>query len=144
MANTNVAMYPAALQNGKVQILPADTTTNKTVVTAGAQGTKVSSLIITSTDTSARDVLIGIANGGTTFPLGMISIPITAGNTNAIPAVNGFAVQSGGGGIQGLAVDSNGNPYLDLVSGDTLIVAAQSTVTTAKAISVIANSGGVF
>jgi hypothetical protein len=127
-------------QNGKVQILPADTTSQKTVYTAGASGSKVSSLLATSTDTVARDVQVSITNGGTSFPLGTVSVVIGAGSTSGVPAVNLLDPTK----LVGLALDSDGNPFIHLISGDTLTVAAQTTVTTAKAISVTAPTVGDF
>ena len=59
----NLATLARQPQNGKVQILPADAQAQKTVYTAGASGSKVSSLIGTSTDTAAHDVQISITNG---------------------------------------------------------------------------------
>lgn len=138
MANSNVAMYIQTIQNWSVQILPADTTSNKTIITAGAQGSRVESLIVSSTDTAGRDVQIGVTRSATNYIIGTVAIPINAGNTNAVPNVNLFANT---GQIIGLALDSNGNPYLDLKASDVLYIAALTTVTTAKVISAIAYGG---
>jgi hypothetical protein len=124
----NLATLARQPQNGKVQILPADAQAQKTVYTAGASGSKVSSLIGTSTDTAAHDVQISISNGGTSFLLGTIQLPIGAGNTSGVPSVNMLDPTK----LVGLAYDSDGNPFLHLISGDTLTLSSVVTVTAAK------------
>ena len=127
-------------QNGKVQIANADAQNQKTVYTAGANGSKVVALMAVSSDTSARDVQISITNGGTSFPIGTVSVPIGAGNTSAAVSVNLLNNAT----LLGLPVDSDGNPYINLISGDTLTVSALTTVTTAKLITVTAVGVGDF
>ena len=127
-------------QNGKVQIANADGQNQKTVYAAGANGSKVTALIATSSDTSARDVQISITNGGTSYPLGTISVPIGAGNSSAAVSVNLLNSTA----LPGIAIDSDGNPYIHLVSGDTLTVSALSTVTSGKLITVTAATVGDF
>src|SRR5882724_7476117 len=127
-------------QNGKVQIANADAQAQKTVYTAGASGSKVSSLVAVSSDTAARDVQLSITNGGTSFPLGTISVPIGAGNSSGVNSVNLLDPSK----LVGLAYDSDGNPFIHLISGDTLTVSALTTVTAAKLITVIAATVGDF
>ena len=127
-------------QNGKVQIANADAQAQKVVYTAGASGSKVTSLIAVSTDTTARDVQVSITNGGVSYPLGTVSVPIGAGNSSSVPSVNLLDP----GLLVGLAFDSDGNPEILLISGDTLTVSALSTVTTAKTITVTAPAVGDF
>jgi hypothetical protein len=134
------ATFAKQPQNGKVQIANADAQNQKTVYTAGASGSKVTALIAQSTDTSARDVQVSITNGGTSYPLGTISVPIGAGNSGTVPSVNPLNSSQ----LPGIAVDSDGNPYLHLISGDTLTVSALSTVTAAKLITVTAATVGDF
>lgn len=121
-------------QNGKMQIANADAQTQKTVYTAGGNGSKVSSLLAVSTDTSARDVQISITNAGTSFPLGTVSVVAGAGNSSGTNSVNLLDPSK----LVGLAYDPDGNPFIHLVSGDTLTVSALSTVTSGKLITVTA------
>lgn len=118
-------------QASRVQILPADTTTAKTAMTAGPNGSKVLGVIVTSSDTSTRDVLLSITNS-TLFPLGTKTIAITAGEVAGTPAVNLLDPAV----IVGMPKDNDGNPFLFLVSGDTLTVNCLTTVTTAKALTI--------
>lgn len=128
-------------QNGKVQILPADTTALKTVLTAGASGSKVTSLIATNTDSAnARVIQIFIVNGGTNYCLGTINVPLNAGFASGVNAVNLLDPTI----ILGLPLDSDGNPYINLISGDTLQAASLTTVAAGKAINVIAATAGDF
>lgn len=124
--------FPKQPQTNRVQIAPADTTTQKTVYTAGSNGSKIVSIIATSTDTSARNITVSITNGGTSYPLGTIAVAITAGTVAGTPAVNLLDSTV----IVGIPFDSDGNPFLYLISGDTLTVNSGTTVTTAKAITV--------
>lgn len=138
MATTpNSIVTPQTPKNGVVQILPADTTTQKTVFTAGSNGSKVTGLVLSSTDTSARDVAVSVTRSGTSYLLGTVTLPIGAGFSGAVPAVNGLT-------FPGLPADSDGNPYLLLLSGDTLTVAALTTVTAAKVISAVVCAAGDF
>jgi hypothetical protein len=127
-------------QNGKVQINNAAGQAQQTVYTAGANGSKVSSLLATSSDTSSRDVQISLTNGGTSYPLGTVAVPAGAGNSSSVTSANLLDPTR----LLGLACDSDGNPFLHLVSGDTLTVAALSTVTSGKLITVTAPTVGDF
>lgn len=124
-------------KNGKVQIANADASAQKTVYTAGASGSKVVSLNLQSTDTSSRDVQVSITNGGTSYPLGTLTVPANSGNTGSVVSINALTP----GFLAGLPVDADGNPYLLLVSGDTLTVSALTTVTAAKLITAVAMAG---
>ncbi len=126
-------------QNGKVQIANADAQNQKTVYTAGASGSKVAALIAVSTDTSARDVQVSITNGSS-FPLGTVSVPAGAGNSSSVTSVNLLDPTR----LVGLSYDSDGNPFIFLISGDTLTVSALSTVTSGKTITVTAPAVGDF
>lgn len=126
-------------QNGKVQIANADAQTQKTVYTAGASGSKIVGLGFVSTDTSARDVQVSITNGGTSYPIGTITVPIGAGNSGTVPSVTWNLQQ-----FPNLPIDSDGNLFVILISGDTLTVSALTTVTTAKLITVTAVAVGDF
>lgn len=139
MAVTNTPIYPQAINVGVGTILPADAQGYKTVFTAGANGSKIESLIISSNDTAAHDVTINITRSAVNYQLGQISIPITAGYLNTAGSIDVLRSSI----IPGLAYDSNGNKYLYLKSGDTLTINAPVTVTTAKQITAVA-SGGDF
>lgn len=125
-------------KSGKVQIANADASNQKTVYTGGANGSKISGMILQSTDTSARDVQISITNGGTSYILGTVTVPIGAGNSGSVPSVNAFNNAQ----LPGLPVDSDGNPYIFLASAsDALTISSLTTVTSGKLISANAVCG---
>lgn len=134
MPVTSTPVFPQTPKRESVQFANADGQTLKTIYTAGANGSKVHGLIATSTDTSARDMQLSITNGGTTYILGTVTVPIGAGNSGSVPSVNMLNSAQ----LPGLPLDSDGNPEILLVSGDTLQAEALSTVTAAKVISLTA------
>lgn len=147
MAVTATPIFPQTIKSYGVQILPADTTTVKTLATAGANGSKIDAIIIQSTDTAAQYVTLTVQVGGagTAFPLGNIIVPITAGSqaTGTAPSVD--ALRAGGtsnvANIPGFSYDSLGNKCLYLSAGSVLGVNTGTTVTTAKAVTVFAQGG---
>ena len=133
MAVTASGSFPQNPKNGNVQILPADASALKTIYTGGANGSKIVSLIVTSSDTSARDVTWGITTAAIFYPLGTVTIPITAGQINSAPAVTLLDLSK----TPGLPIDSDGNPYIFLTSASyTLQIKALTTVTAAKEIDI--------
>lgn len=135
MAVTATGSFPQTPKNGNVQILPADTTTLKTIYTGGANGSKIVALMASSSDTAARDVTWGITVGAVFYPLGTVTIPITAGQIAATPAVNLLDVAKS----PGLPIDSDGNPFVFLASASyTLQAKSLVTVTAAKEIDIAA------
>jgi hypothetical protein len=134
----NSIITAQAANRGHVQIANADAQAQKTVYTAGANGSLLRGLLLQSTDTSGRDVQISITNSGTSYPLGTVTVPAGAGNSGSVPSVNALNSAQ----LPGLPLDTNGNPTLFLVSGDTLTVSALSTVTAAKLITASAIEAG--
>ena len=137
MAVTATPVFVQTPKLGVIQIANADASANKTVATGGTNGSKVTSLTLASTDTSARIVLVGVARSGTTYNLGAVTVPITAGTDGVTLTINAFSPLV----IPGLPVDNDGQPYLFLSASDTLVVNASTTVTSGKVISAIANIG---
>lgn len=136
MAVTSTPIFSQTIKNGVVQILPADTTTLKTIFTAGSDGAALNNLMIHSTDTSAKDVILYVTFGGIDIPIGTISIPANSGNTNSLPMVSALSHAN-----LVLNTDVNGNKILWLEAGAILKAKAASTVTTAKAITFFAQAG---
>jgi hypothetical protein len=69
-------------------IAAADTTTQKTLVTAGLEGALVDNISVTSDDTAAAIVVVTINDGSTDCQIGEVTIPIGAGTDGSTPAVN--------------------------------------------------------
>jgi hypothetical protein len=126
MAITPTPVYPQTPKNGHVQILPADASGLKTLYTAGSNGSKITAVICSSTDTSARDVSVGVTRSAVFYALGTTTVAITAGTIAATAAQDMFT------GIPGLPIDNDGQVYIFIESGDTFQVKSLTTVTAAK------------
>lgn len=137
MAVTATPIFPQTIGNPSVQILPADTTTLKTVVTPGSQGTIVNRIFVTSTDTSAKDLAFYVTISAVDYLIGTLSIPANSGFTNAVPMVSVFNSSQ----FPGMLLDNNGNKVLFLGSGSVLKAKVLTTVTAAKAINIFAQTG---
>jgi hypothetical protein len=135
-----MASTPAFVATPKItpiSILPADTTTKKTVCTAGSSGAKVVALLVTSTDSSNRVVQLYLTRSATDYLLGAYNIIALAGSDGATGTQNLLTI------VAGLPRDNDGQRYLFLESGDTLTVATTTTVTAAKEIDVFAIFGNL-
>lgn len=133
-----ITATPAFCQTPKISktsILPADTTTKKTVVTAGSNGSKVVAIIASSTDTGTRIVQLYLTRSATSFLIGSTIVAIGAGTDGAANTSNLLTT------IPGLPLDNDGQAYLFLESGDTLQAMVTVTVTAAKEIDVFAVHG---
>lgn len=128
MGVQNSVVTPQTPRAYKGQLLNG--TLSATVATGATNGTKISSLTATSTDTTAQTITVEIIRSAVTYILLVVQIPIGAGTTNAVPGLNLLQASL----IPGLPVDLQGNPYIHLESGDALTVTA-GAVTSAKAIS---------
>jgi hypothetical protein len=133
MSLSNLPFFPQSVNTDKQTIVNADGQTVKAVSAAGTNGSKVSMLLATSTDTTARDVILYMTISATNYPIGQISIPITAGQLNSAPTINLLNSAQ----LQ-LPLDSNGNPYIYLGPGATLSVSAPVSVTAAKTVNLVA------
>ena len=122
---------------GLVQIAPADASAQKALVTPGSSGSKVTSIMLTSTDTSARVVQISIKRSSVNYILGSVNVAANAGTDGTTPAQPGFSPSL----LPNLAVDNDSNPYIFLQSGDELDISSTTTVTSGKLISATAIYG---
>lgn len=121
---------PRMPRKGLAQVLNATGTASVTVVTAGANGNKVVNLVASSTDTATQNITVSLVRSATTFLLATTSVPASSGNANGVAPVDLLAV------IPNLARDQDGQPYLFMESGDTLVVNSGAAVTSGKTISV--------
>jgi hypothetical protein len=122
---------------GLVQIVNGDASNLKTLVTAGSSGSKVVSIMAQTDETSARDLTLGITRSATFYPIGTVTVAIGSGNSGTVAAVNLLTTTW----LPGLPLDSDGQPYIFLLSGDTLQVKSLTTVTNAKTITLSAVYG---
>ena len=128
---------PVFVQNPK--ITPAAFTnadsanTKKTVVTAGANGTKLFALTAASSDTAARVVQVWLTRGGTSYLLNALSIPAASGSDGATPNVDILNNTI----WPGIPFDGQAQSFLFLQSGDTLQVSLTTQVTATKEVDVV-------
>ncbi len=140
MATTSTPIFPQTINSSSQQILPADTTTLKTLYTGGANGSKVESILLTNTDTvAAYAIQFSVTISAVTYLLGTVNVPISSGNTIIAPAIN--ALQSAN---LPLSFDAFGNPYLYLASGAVLKINSLTTVNTGKIVSATCTAAGDF
>jgi hypothetical protein len=122
---------------GLAQIVNADASNKKTVVTAGANGSKLTALTACSDDTSARIVQVIVTRSATDYILASVPVPAGSGTDGSAAAVNLLNATI----LPGLSIDNDGQRYLFLESGDTLAVKATTTVTAAKTVAIAAGFG---
>ena len=84
-ANT-LAIFPNVPQTTGIAIVPADTTTEKTLVTAAVNGTRIDAISGVSSDTADRVVQLIMNDGANSFPLGEVTIPAGAGTNGTTKA----------------------------------------------------------
>jgi hypothetical protein len=126
-------VFPTMLSQplkGLVQIFNATGTAQVTVVTAGGNGAKVLNLVASSTDTAAQTIAVSLVRSSTTYLLATTSVPANSGNASGTAPIDLLAI------IPNLPHDQDGQSYLFLNSGDTLVVNSAGTVTSGKTISV--------
>src|SRR6266851_9644398 len=115
----NSAIFVQTPKFPHLQLTNANGTTAQTLYACGTNGSKIYGMWVTSTDTAARDVRISVLNTST-YVQTTVTVPITAGNVAGTPGVNFMSPAN----WPGLPVDSDGNPYFNCASGDTLQAAA--------------------
>ena len=128
MAANTSPIFELPVKNAGVQIVPADTTTLKTVYTGGTNGSRIDQLLVSSTDTAAMTLMWYKNIGGTDYHLADTVIAIGSGSPTvaAVDAITTLAPVLG---------------YLVLASGDILKVKVLAAVTTAKQIDIVAQLG---
>lgn len=135
MAVTTTPAYPQAINFGIGQILPADTTTLKTIWTAGTNGSLLQALFVSSTDTSDRTLNFYVTRSATDYLLCTITATANSGNSVTVGSIDVLRHAN----WNGLMYDMAGNRQLRLKSGDVLKFASTGTITTAKAITAFAD-----
>jgi hypothetical protein len=109
------------------QFTSADTTAKKSLVTGGANGTRIDSIMCSTNDTAAVNLAFYINDGATDLYIGVVALPIGAGYTT-VPRIEGMATLNGLG-------------YLVLPSGHILKCNCVATMTAAKTTDVVVMGG---
>ena len=121
---------PRMPRKGVAQIVNATGTAQVTVITAGVNGNKVVNMVATSTDGAAQTVFVSLVRSAITYLLAATLIPAGSGNAGGSAPIDLLAI------IPNLARDQDGQPYLFLESGDTLVVSSAAAITSGKAVAV--------
>jgi len=138
MALRNDAIVRVANQlNGGLAVLAGTTigtlgsnTNGVTIEAAGTYGTRIISLIASTDDTVTVNVFLYILRGGSTVvPIGLVNVPLSAGNTNAARFVTDFL---NGTNIPGLTIDNTGRQYIPLAAGDVLRATTLANLTAGR------------
>ena len=140
MAGQPTPIFPQTIVDATLALVNGTGTTATLLATGGTNGTKLENLTFSSTDTAGHDIQIFKTISAANYLLGTVSVPAGAGNTSSVPSVNALA---GGSttNIPGICVDANGNNYIYLASGTTLLISAVVAVTSGKTITAIASGG---
>ena len=118
-----------------VALTSANTTAFSTLYTASSDGAVVKSIVASTNDTTAVNLVVVVNNGSADFVLGTVNLPINSGYTGAIASVDVL----GSSLIPGLPKDINNRSVLPLPSGHVLKVGCLATMTAAKTTNVLAN-----
>jgi hypothetical protein len=138
MAFTNTPGYPVSFLNGFAALTNSTGQTNTQIAAAGTNGSRITGLNVQSTDTSARDMVLGVYDGTTYHDQWIISIPATAGSVDTVPTVTPLSGQSQ---LPGIPLDPYGNHYIDLAPGNSLYCRMPVSITSTKQINVFAMGG---
>lgn len=134
MAKQTSLFLHTGVNSGAVTFVNADSTTAKTVFTAGANDSDLKCLTITSNDTSTVNMQIFYRTGGTDYLIGTVravTLTGTDGAANAVDLLNSTALPF-------LPVDDAGKRYIPVKNGDTIKVAPLAAVTSAKTATIVA------
>jgi len=130
--------FTSAPFNKVTQFLPADTTTAKDILTADATyDRRIYGMAVFTDDTAAKDVVLSISDGFTTWKLTTIAIPLNSGNTNAVVPVDLFTHTQLSPFVK--QRDASGAPYLNIPKGWSLKLNYAAAITAAKLANVVVN-----
>ena len=79
-ANTSPIFELTPVNKG-AQFTSTDTTTKKTLLTAGTNGTRIDAILVSTNDTSAVNLAFYINDGSTDFYIGNLTVPLGSGYT---------------------------------------------------------------
>ena len=134
----NSIVTAQTINRGKVQFLQGTDTagTYKTLYTAGANGSKCFGMFETNNDSMATHlVTVQVFNGGVAYGGVAVTSASSDGFANATPAKSLMSPAN----WPGLPVDANGNPFIYLVSGDTIQATFATALTSMDLINIYIN-----
>jgi hypothetical protein len=137
-----IPAFAQSIVVGNTIILPADTTTLKTIFTAGSEGALIDSIVVSSSDTSSKDVQFWSTREGVDYLLFTVNIPANSGFTSSVGITSildstrtGSTTTPAGWQV----LDAIGNKLVRFGALEGLKVKALTNVTASKAIYVRAS-----
>jgi hypothetical protein len=107
-----MASSPAFISSPKnpaVAFANADGTSFKTIMTAGASGSRLDSLVGSSSDTVSNVLQLAVQKSGVDYVVGEVTIPANAGTNGTVKSVACLNATD----LPGLAYTENGAVYLE-------------------------------
>jgi hypothetical protein len=132
----NNFVTPQTPNRGIVQFLQGTDSagTYKTLYTAGANGSRCYGMWSTNNDASATHLLtVQIVNSAVKYGGMAITSVESAGFVSGTPAQNLLAAAN----WPGLPVDEYGNPYVQLITGDTIQATFATSITSTDLINIV-------
>jgi hypothetical protein len=112
--------------------------TYKTLYTAGTNGSKCNALWLTTDDgTASHLVTVQLTNGGIRYGGVAVATTFGQGFVSGTPPLNLMAPTL----WPGLPLDSDGNPYIQLMTGDSIQATYATALTAATRINLIISCG---
>lgn len=121
---TNAVVLPQTPNRGIAQLTTAPGT-YITLYTAGSNGSICYGMVATNSDPALHLVTVQLTNAGVNYGGTAASVALTAGFVAANLPVSLMSAAA----WPGLPVSSDGNPYITLISGDTLRVTYTTALT---------------
>lgn len=125
--------FVSTIRTPAANIAAGDGTGFKTLMVAGASGSRVEAVLVTNSDPANAYMLqVAIKVGVTDYPIGEVSAPAGAGTNGSTAGVNLL------GGFPALSTNSG---ELYLAAGAELRVRSKTTVSGANVVSLVAQGG---
>lgn len=129
MAANVTPLFVLTPVNAGVQLTSANTTAKVTILTAGANGTRIDGILVSTNDTTAVNLAFYVGDGTTDHYIGNVLVPIGSGYTTVV-RVDAMTI------LQPVNV-----PALILLAGYTLKCNAVTTMTAVKVADIVAMGG---
>ena len=117
------------------QFTATDTTVAKDILPTSASDRRIYGITIYTDESAAKDVLLQLSDGTTTWKLTTFAIPINSGNTNAIVPVDAFSSTQFSPFVRNR--DASGAAYIHIPAGWSMKLSYVATMTAAKVANVI-------
>ena len=130
MTKNTIAVFENGAVNEPLSMVNGDSTTEKTVFTAPAEGCTLKMLSIASTSSADELLKVSLNNGATSYIIGQVPVPLTAGtdSAGAVPPVSGLNADN----FPQLEKDLAGNPIIKMDGGWKLNINAVTAITDGK------------